>query len=72
MDATVIQNGGVIRFRDIRHKMEVRKLRLGETDLPTRLRAEAERFESLRGVERAKLIHASAISQLNQSLGLLP
>ena len=44
----------------------------GETDLPTRLRIELEAFEAERQLARARVDEASAISQLRQSLGLLP
>ncbi len=45
---------------------------LGETDLPTRLRAEQERFEAERMAARASIERHRAISNLNQSSGLLP
>lgn len=45
---------------------------LGEVDLPTRLRADAERFDAERVAERMKLERARAISRLNQAKGLLP
>ncbi len=45
---------------------------LGETDLPTKRRAEAERFEAERAAELAKIAYDRAVSQFNQSLGLLP
>ena len=46
--------------------------RLGESDLPTRLRAESERLDAERAAERASVELARAISQLHQALGLLP
>jgi outer membrane protein, heavy metal efflux system len=46
--------------------------RLGESDLPTRLRAEAERFEAERAHARALVETRRAISKLNQSYGILP
>jgi cobalt-zinc-cadmium efflux system outer membrane protein len=46
--------------------------RLGESDLPTRLRADSEKFEAELSVARANVSMQRAISQLNQSLGLLP
>jgi outer membrane protein, heavy metal efflux system len=49
-----------------------KSFRLGETDLPARLRAEADRLDAARGAERAKAELSRATSQLNQSLGLLP
>lgn len=45
---------------------------LGETDLPTRLRIEAEAAEAARQAARSRIDLASAISALRQSLGLLP
>ena len=49
-----------------------KSFRLGETDLPTRLRAENERFEAERAAARAIIELNRAISNLNQSSGLLP
>ena len=49
-----------------------KSFRLGEADLPTRLRADGERFEAERGLERAKAELARATSLHNQALGLLP
>ena len=46
--------------------------RLGESDLPTRLRVELEAFEAERQAVRSRLEVAAAISQLRQALGLLP
>lgn len=49
-----------------------RSFRLGESDLPTRLRIEAEAFEAERALGRARIALAQRISQWRQSLGLLP
>ena len=49
-----------------------KSFRLGETDLPTRLRIEAEASEAARQAARSQIDLASAISALRQSLGLLP
>lgn len=46
--------------------------RLGESDLPTRLRADSEKFEADLSLARARVGMQRAISQLNQALGLLP
>jgi cobalt-zinc-cadmium efflux system outer membrane protein len=46
--------------------------RLGESDLPTRLRAETERFEAELAHARAQVESRRAISKLNQAYGLLP
>lgn len=46
--------------------------RLGESDLPTRLRVEAEAVEAERQAARSRIELASAISQWRQALGLLP
>lgn len=46
--------------------------RLGEADLPTRLRADSEKFEADLSLARARVGLQRAISQLNQALGLLP
>lgn len=45
---------------------------LGESDLPTRLRADNERFDAELGLARARIEQQRAVSRLNQSLGLLP
>jgi cobalt-zinc-cadmium efflux system outer membrane protein len=49
-----------------------KSFRLGETDLPTRLRVELEAFEAERQAARSRIEHAAAVSQLRQALGLLP
>lgn len=46
--------------------------RLGESDLPTRLRVELEAFEAERQAARSRIELDAAISQLRQALGLLP
>lgn len=45
---------------------------LGESDLPTRLRADSEQFEADLTLARAHVGLQRAVSQLNQALGLLP
>lgn len=54
------------------HALIANAYRLGESDLPTRLRAEAERFEAERAHARAQVETRRAISKLNQTLGVLP
>lgn len=49
-----------------------RAFKLGGLDLPTRLRAENERFDAELALARARTEAARAISRLNQSYGLLP
>lgn len=49
-----------------------RSFRLGETDLPTRLRIETEAAEAERQAARSRVDLAAAISAWRQSLGLLP
>ena len=46
--------------------------RLGEADLPTRLRIEFEATEAERQLARARIDLAAAISAQRQALGLLP
>lgn len=46
--------------------------RLGELDLPMRLRSENEHFEAELALSRARLEVGHAISRLNQALGMLP
>jgi len=49
-----------------------KSFRLGETDLPTRLRIEQEATEAERQAVRARIDLAAAISSLRQAMGLLP
>ena len=49
-----------------------KSFRLGETDLPTRLRIEAEATEAERQAARARIELSAAISTWRQALGLLP
>jgi len=49
-----------------------KSFRLGETDLPTRLRIELEATDAQRQAARAQIEQAAAISALRQALGLLP
>lgn len=49
-----------------------KSFRLGETDLPTRLRIEAEAAEAERQAARTRLELAAAVSAWRQALGLLP
>lgn len=49
-----------------------KSFRLGETDLPTRLRVELEAAEAERQSARARIAVSQAISNLRQALGLLP
>ena len=49
-----------------------KSFRLGESDLPTRLRVELEAVEAERQAARARIDHAAAVSSLRQALGLLP
>lgn len=49
-----------------------KSFRLGESDLPTRLRIEAEAADAERQAARARIELAAAISAWRQALGLLP
>jgi cobalt-zinc-cadmium efflux system outer membrane protein len=49
-----------------------KSFRLGESDLPTRLRIELEAAEAERQAARARIDLAAAVSLLRQALGLLP
>lgn len=49
-----------------------RAFRLGEADLPTRLRIELDAGQARRQAELAHLEQAAAVSSLRQALGLLP
>ncbi len=46
--------------------------RLGESDLPTRMRADNDKLDAELSLARARIELQRAISQLNQSLGFLP
>ncbi len=56
---------------DVRGFFE-KSFRLGESDLPTRLRVELEAVEAERQAARARVAVATALSALRQALGLLP
>ncbi len=49
-----------------------KSFRMGETDLPTRLRIEAEAAEAERQAARARIELAASLSAWRQALGLLP
>ena len=49
-----------------------KSFRLGESDLPTRLRIESEAIEAERQAARVRVDLAAAVSALRQALGLLP
>ena len=49
-----------------------KSFRLGETDLPTRLRIELEAVDASRQAAIAKIDYAVSVSNLRQALGLLP
>lgn len=49
-----------------------KSFRLGETDLPTRLRIEAEATEAERQASRTRIELSAAVSAWRQALGLLP
>lgn len=49
-----------------------KSFRLGESDLPTRLRVELEAAEAQRALAKSRVEAAAAVSQLRQALGLLP
>lgn len=58
-------------LQEIRGFLE-KAFRLGEADLPSRLRVELESFEAARQEARSRIELAQAISRLRQALGLLP
>lgn len=49
-----------------------KSFRLGESDLPTRLRIESEAIDAERQAARVRIDLAAAVSALRQALGLLP
>lgn len=54
------------------HALFDKAFRLGEIDLATRLRIEAERFDAELSLSRARLEQGRAISRFNQATGQLP
>jgi outer membrane protein, heavy metal efflux system len=54
------------------HALTARSYQLGEGDLPTRLRAENDKFDADLSLACARIDVQRAIAQLNQALGLLP
>ncbi|MFM9886075.1 MAG: TolC family protein [Burkholderiales bacterium] len=60
------------RLADESHALYERAFKLGELDLPARLRAENERFDAEIALGRARTEIGHAIARFNQSLGLLP
>ena len=54
------------------HVLLDKAYKLGELDLPARLRAEADRFDAELALARANLHRARSISRINQASGLLP
>lgn len=60
------------RFAQEAQQLIAKSHRLGESDLPTRLRADAERFEAELARAKARVETLRAISKLNQSNGSLP
>ena len=75
VEATRVQLGAAERratlARETRGFFD-KSFRLGETDLPTRLRIEAEAAEAERQAARSRIELAAAISSWRQALGLLP
>lgn len=60
------------RFAQEAQALIAKSYRLGESDLPTRLRADAERFEAELARAKASVETRRAISKVNQSNGFLP
>jgi cobalt-zinc-cadmium efflux system outer membrane protein len=60
------------RFAREAQELIAKSHRLGETDLPTRLRADAERFEAELARARAAIEARRALSKLNQANGAMP
>lgn len=60
------------RFARAAQELIAKSHRLGETDLPTRLRADAERFEAELARARASIEARRALSKLNQANGAMP
>jgi outer membrane protein, heavy metal efflux system len=60
------------RLADDSHALIDKAFRLGQADLPTRLRAESERFDARLAARRASLEVGRALSRLQQTFGVLP
>jgi cobalt-zinc-cadmium efflux system outer membrane protein len=54
------------------HALFDKAYKLGQIDLATRLRAEAERFDAQLALSRTELEHSRAIARLHHALGILP
>jgi cobalt-zinc-cadmium efflux system outer membrane protein len=54
------------------HALTVKAYRLGEIDLPARLRADNEKFDADLSLARARMDVQRAIAQMNQAHGMLP
>jgi len=75
----VVQADRQIEFAESRltltretHGLLDKAYKLGELDLPARLRAEADRFDAELSLARARLERSRSISRLNQASGHLP
>ncbi len=60
------------RFANEVRTQYAKSFQLGESDLPTQSRVEADWYEAQRSADRAKIEASRARSRLNQALGLLP
>jgi len=60
------------RLADDSYALIEKAFRLGQADLPTRLRAENERFDARLAASRASLEVGRALSRLQQTYGVLP
>lgn len=75
VDAARIQHAAAMRRAALARETRdffAKSFRLGETDLPTRLRIESETAEAERQAARSRIELAAAISAWRQALGLLP
>ena len=75
LDAARRQEGLAAQRATLSTQMQAllaKSYRLGESDLPTRLRADNEKFDADLSLARAHIALQRAVSQLNQSLGTLP
>lgn len=75
LDAALCQENRAAQRATLSMQMQAlvaKSHRLGESDLPTRMRADNEKFDADLSLARARIELQHAISQLNQSLGYLP
>ncbi|MBC7618054.1 MAG: TolC family protein [Candidatus Saccharibacteria bacterium] len=75
LDAAISQEALAVQRAELSGQMQAlvaKSHRLGESDLPTRMRADNEKLDADLSLARARIELQRAMSQLNQSLGTFP